>query len=74
MLASPKKISIKLKKVGGERDLPPPTPCPKKIKVSYVFLAKGGFLYDRETQNLYSVESPHRFIGTLAEMATEEDE
>jgi len=59
--AGQKKISIKLK-------------APPKIKVTYIYLAKGGFLYDKEKQDLYSLEAPHRFIGKLAEMVTEEDE
>lgn len=72
MQAPSQKLSIKFKRVGKE--VPPRViPKPKKIKVCYIFLAKGGFLYDKETQHVYSLEEPHRFIGTLAEMITQED-
>jgi len=65
------KISIKLKRQSPPQGVEVAT---NRVKVSYIFTSKGGFLYHRDSGNLYSVDAPHRLMGTLDQMGVEDDE
>ena len=36
-------------------------------KLTFVFLDEGRFLYDQTTKRVYSLQSPHTFVGVIGD-------
>jgi len=58
------KVSLKLK---NDISLSPKKINETSIKVSYVFLEEGEFLYEANTCKLFTVSKPHRHIGYICQ-------
>lgn len=64
------KVSLKLKSkdslsVLAPKKIEPVVVAKSTVKVSYVFLDEGEFLYDASTCKLYTPKAPYRCVGEL---------
>lgn len=36
-----------------------------KLKLTYIYLTEGEFLYDEKSNKVYTFQAPHQFVGTI---------